>query len=161
LITQVELESMADSFYFANVDDVRARGAEIELEAIYQNGAILRGSWAVQRSKDVTTGLELSNSPHQLAKLSASMPLFGTPVFGNLELQYNSKSLTLAQTHTPSFVLANFTLNTHELWSSVELTAGVYNILDSDRRFPAAEEHQQTTLQQEGRTYGGRFIVKF
>jgi hypothetical protein len=87
--------------------------------------------------------------------------LFGTPVFANLDVQYNSKSVTLVRTHSPSFVLANLTLNTHELWSGVELTAGVYNILDEDRRFPGAEEHVQETLPQEGRTYGGRFIVKF
>jgi outer membrane receptor for ferrienterochelin and colicins len=159
LITQVEEEFNMQ--FFANVDDVRARGVELELEAIYQNGAILRGSWAVQRAEDVASGLELTNSPRQLAKFTGSIPLFGTPVFANLDVQYNSKSVTLVRTHSPSFVLANLTLNTHELWSGVELTAGVYNILDEDRRFPGAEEHVQETLPQEGRTYGGRFIVKF
>jgi iron complex outermembrane receptor protein len=159
LITQVEDEF--DMQFFANMDDVRARGVEMELEAIYQNGAILRGSWAIQRAEDVASGLELTNSPHQLVKFTGSMPLFGTPVFANLDVQYNSESITLTRTRSPSFVLANFTLNTHELWSGVELTAGVYNILDEDRRFPGAEEHVQETLPQEGRTYGGRFIVKF
>ena len=89
------------------------------------------------------------------------MPLLGTPLFANLDVQYNSGSVTLTRTRSHSFVLANLTLNTHELWSGVELTAGIYNILDEDRRFPGAEEHVQETLQQEGRTYGGRFIVKF
>lgn len=158
LITQVEADDMQ---FFANVDDVHARGVEIELEAIYQNGAFLRGSLAVQRAEDMATGLELTNSPHRLAKFTGSLPLFGTPVFANLDLQYTSKTVTLARNHAPAFVVANLTLNTHELWSRVELTAGVYNILDEDRRFPGAEEHVQETLQQEGRTYGGRFIVKF
>jgi len=159
LITQVEEEPNMQ--FFANLDSVRARGMELELEATYQNGAILRGSWAVQRAEDEASGLELTNSPHQLAKLTGSMPLFNTPVFANLDLQYNSKTVTLARNHAPSFVVANLTLNTHELWSGVELTAGIYNILDEERRFPGAEEHAQDTLQQEGRTYGGRFIVKF
>jgi outer membrane receptor for ferrienterochelin and colicins len=159
LITQVEEEF--DMQFFANMDDVRARGVELELEAIYQNGAILRGSWSIQRAEDVASGLELTNSPHHLAKFTGSMPLFGTPVFANLDVQYNSRSVTLTRTRSPSFVLANLTLNTHELWSGVELTAGIYNILDEDRRFPGAEEHVQETLPQEGRTYGGRFLVKF
>jgi iron complex outermembrane receptor protein len=159
LITQVEEEE--DMQFFANVDDVRARGVEVEVEAIYENGAILRGSWAVQRAEDVASGLELTNSPHQLVKFTGSVPVFRTPMFANLDLQYSSDSVTLVRTRSPSFVLANFTLNTHELWSGVELTAGVYNILDEERRFPGAEEHVQETLQQEGRTYGGRFIVKF
>jgi iron complex outermembrane receptor protein len=159
LITQVEEQS--DMQFFANMDDVRARGVEMELEAMYQNGAILRGSWAIQRAEDVASGLALTNSPRHLLKLTGSMPLFSTPVFANLDVQYNSDSITLARTHSPSFVLANFTLNTHELWSGVELTAGVYNILNTAHPFPGAEEHVQVTLPQEGRTYGGRFIVKF
>ena len=159
LITQVE--DQPNMQFFANMDDVRAHGVELELEASYQNGAILRGSWSIQRAEDVASGQELTNSPHQLAKLTGSMPLFHTPVFANLDLQYNSRSGTLNRGHNPSFVLANFTLNTHELWSGLELTAGVYNIFDEDRRFPGAEEHVQQTLQQEGRTYGGRFVFKF
>jgi len=159
LITQVEEEF--DEQYFANLGHVHARGVELELEAIYQNGAILRGSWAMQRTEDVDNGLELTSSPRQLAKFTGSIPLFGSPLFANLDLQYNSSSVTLARTRSPSFVLANLTLNTHELWSGVELTAGVYNILDEERRFPGAEEHAQETLPQEGRTYGGRFIVRF
>jgi len=158
LITQVEEQDMQ---FFANIDDVHARGVEVEVEAMYQNGTILRGSWAVQRAEDVASGLELTNSPHQLVKFTGSVPLFGTPVFANVDLQYNSDSVTLVRNRSPSFVVANLTLNTHELWSGVELTAGVYNILDEERRFPGAEEHVQETLQQEGRTYGGRFIVRF
>lgn len=157
LITQVE----GDMQFFANMDDVHARGVEMELEAIYQNGSILRGSWAIQRAKDVASGLDLTNSPHQLGKLTGSVPLFGTPVFANLDVQYTSETATLSRTRTPSFVVMNMTLNTHELWSGVELTGGVYNILDEDRRFPGAVEHVQETLPQEGRTYGGRFIVRF
>ena len=159
LITQVEEEFNMQ--FFANMEDVRARGVELEVEASYQNGAILRGSWAIQRAEDVASGWELTNSPHQLAKFTGSIPLFGSPVFANLDVQYNSKTVTLVRTRSPSFVLANLTLNTHDLWSGVELTAGVYNIFDVDRRFPGAEEHVQETLPQEGRTYGGRFIVKF
>lgn len=159
LITQAEHEFNLQ--FFANLDDVRARGVELELEANYKNGAILRGSWSMQRAEDVTTDQELTNSPRQLAKFTGSMPLFGTPVFANLDIQYHGKAVTLLRNHSPSHLLANLTLNTHELWSGVELTAGVYNLLDDERRFPGAEEHVQETLPQEGRTYGGRFIVKF
>ena len=44
--------------YFDNIDDVQARGVEIELEGSYRNGTILRGSWAIQRAKDVTSDLD-------------------------------------------------------------------------------------------------------
>lgn len=147
--------------YYDNLDDVHARGVEIELEGSYRNGTLLRGSWAIQRAKDVATDLELTSSPRQLGKLMASAPVPGSKLFANLELQYHGDSFTLARTRSPSFWLANFTLNTHDRWSKVELTAGVYNAFDEDRLFPGAEEHVQQLLPQEGRTYGAEVVVRF
>lgn len=147
--------------YYDNSEDVRARGVELELEGSYSNGTILRGSWTVQRAEDIGTGLELTNSPRQLGKLSASAPILNSEVFANLELQYNSKTVTLAGTRSPSYWIANFTLNSHDRWSKVELTAGIYNAFDQERLFPGSEEHAQTLLPQQGRTYGAEVIVRF
>lgn len=159
LITQAV--TGAGDYYYDNIDAVCARGVELELEATYQDGTSLRGSWSIQRAKDVASGWELTSSPRHMATLNASTPLFASPLFANLELQYSSSSVTLSRAHSPSFLLTNFTLNTHELWSGIELTAGVYNAFDVEHPFPGAEEHAQDILQQEGRTYGGRFIVRF
>ncbi len=90
LITQAETADAEP--YYDNLDDVHARGVELELEGSYKNGTVLRGSWTVQRAKDIATNLELTNSPRQLGKLSASMPVLNSKVFANLELQYNSDS---------------------------------------------------------------------
>ena len=89
------------------------------------------------------------------------MPVLKSELFANLELQYHSDSLTLARTRSPSFWLTNFTLNTHDRWSKVELTAGIYNAFDTDHPFPGAEEHVQELLPQEGRTYGAEVVVRF
>lgn len=147
--------------YFDNIDDVRARGVEIELEGSYRNGTILRGSWAMQRAKELATGLELTNSPRHLGKLTASVPVLDSKLFANLQLQYHSDTLTLSRSRAPSFWLTNFTLNTHDRWSKVELTAGIYNAFDVDRSLSGAEEHAQRLLPQEGRTYGAEIIVRF
>jgi iron complex outermembrane receptor protein len=147
--------------YFDNIDDVQARGVEIELEGSYDNGTILRGSWAIQRAKDVASDLELTNSPRHLGKLTASTPVLGSKLFANVDLQYQSDSLTLARTRGPSFWLTNFTLNTHDRWSKVELTVGIYNAFDEDHPFSGAEEHLQRLLPQEGRTYGAEIVVRF
>jgi iron complex outermembrane receptor protein len=159
LITQAETADAEP--YYDNLDDVHARGVELEVEGSYENGTVLRGSWTLQRAKDRATGLELTSSPHQLGKLSASLPVLDSKLFANLELQYNSDSITLARTRSPSFWVTNFTLNSHDRWSKVELTAGIFNAFDEDRPFPGAEEHEQTLLQQEGRTYGAEVIVRF
>lgn len=159
LITQTATQDGAP--YYDNIDHARARGVEIEMEASYRNGTVLRGSWAIQRATDAATDLELSNSPRHLGKFSASAPILSSNVFANLDLQYQSDSLTLARDRSPSYWLANFTLSTHDRWSRVELTAGVYNLLDEERWFPSSEEHVQPRLQQEGRTYGGKVVVRF
>jgi iron complex outermembrane receptor protein len=159
LITQAQTEDGEP--YFDNLDDVQARGVELELEGSYKNGTILRGSWTVQRARDRATDLELTNSPHHLGKLSASAPILNSKVFANLELQYYSQTLTVARTHSPSYWITNFTLNSHDRWSKVELTAGIYNAFDEEARFPGSEEHTQPLLPQEGRTYGAEVIVRF
>lgn len=159
LITLAETEGGEP--YYDNLDGVRARGVELELEGSYENGAILRGSWVVQRAKDTATGLELTNSPRNLGKLSGSAPILNSKIFANLELQYNSETLTLARTRSPSYWITNFTLNSHDRWSKVELTAGIYNAFDEERLFPGSEEHAQTLLQQQGRAYGAEVIVRF
>lgn len=159
LITQAKTE--AGEPYYDNLEDVRARGVELELEGSYKNGTLLRGSWTIQRAKDSATNLELTNSPRQLGKLSASAPILNSKVFANLDLQYNSHTLTLARTHSPSYWITNFTLNSHDRWSKVELTAGIYNAFDEQRLFPGSEEHAQAVLQQEGRTYGAEVVVRF
>jgi iron complex outermembrane receptor protein len=159
LITQAETEDGEP--YYDNLENVHARGVELELEGSYDNGTILRGSWTVQRARDIATDLELTNSPRQLGKLSASAPILNSKVFANLELQYNSSALTLARTRSPSSWIANFTLNSHDRWAKVELTAGIYNAFDDERPFPGSEEHAQALLQQEGRTYGAEVIVRF
>ncbi|MDY6948825.1 MAG: TonB-dependent receptor [Pseudomonadota bacterium] len=146
---------------FDNIDDAQARGVEVELESSYRDGTVLRGSWAIQRAKDGSTGLELSNSPRHLGKFLASMPVLDSKLFANLELQYNGSSRTRAHARSPSFWLTNFTLNSHDRWSKVELTAGVYNMFNADQLFPGADEHAQRLLPQEGRSYGAEVVVRF
>jgi iron complex outermembrane receptor protein len=159
LITQTE--TLDGEPYYANIDAVRARGVEAELEAKYANGAMWRASFTEQRAEDVGMDRELSSSPHHLAKLSASAPIYARHVYANVEVQYHSESLTLAGTRSPDFVLTNLSFNTHELWKGIELSAGIYNLLDAEHAYPAAEEHLQTTLRQDGRTYRAKLTVRF
>jgi outer membrane receptor for ferrienterochelin and colicins len=159
LITQAATPE--DDRYFINLDDAQAHGVEVELEATYANDMMLRGSLAMQRAKDVASGVELSSSPHVLGKFNASSPVFHGKVFANLDLQYNSSSRTLSQTRSHSFVLTNITFTTRDWWRQVELTAGVYNAFNADHPFPGAEEHVQPILHQDGRTYAGKIVKKF
>lgn len=165
LITQTASDTQGAtsglSYYYANVDAVAARGLELELEAKFPSGLLARASYVLQRAKDNTTDLELSSSPHQIAKLNVSVPIPHTKLLSNLELQYQSNSITLAGAHSPDFMLTNLSLTTATLWPNVELTAAVYNALDAKHVYPGAEEHLQDIMQLNGRTFQGKLVVRF
>lgn len=147
--------------YFANVDAVEAQGAEIELEGKYQSGTIARVSYARQRAEDKNSGLELTASPRHLAKLAVSVPIARTGVFGNVELRYQSDSLTLTGARSPSFAITNLSVTTQKLWTGVDLSLTIHNVFDADEVYPASEEHIQDTLELNGRTFLGKLAVHF
>ena len=105
LITQAEDDP--GEFYYANVDAVQARGAEIELEAKFASGLTARGSYTLQRAEEESTDTELTSSPHQLGKVSLLVPLFKTGAYSSLELQYHDSSFTLGGATSRSFWLTN------------------------------------------------------
>lgn len=148
-------------YYYANLQDVRARGIELEWEGTFAKDTHLQGSLTAQRSRDLLNDRELSNSPHRMAKLRVTRALMSEQLFASAEVQYTSKASTLSGTRAPSFILTNLMLNARSLWNRFELHAGVYNLFDNKHWMPAAEEHAQSMLQQEGRTYMGRLTARF
>jgi outer membrane receptor protein involved in Fe transport len=159
LISQVDTD--AGEAYYANVDAVRARGVEAEVEAKYQSGVLIRASYILQRAKDDTSGQELTSSPQQLAKLNLSVPVRTNRLFANVELQYQSSSRALSGRQSPAFLLTNLSLTTDKLWPHLRLSAVVQNAFNAAHVYPAAEEHLQDTLQLYGRTYLGKIVVRF
>jgi outer membrane receptor for ferrienterochelin and colicins len=147
--------------YYANIDSVHAHGVEVEIEGKYASGVGARGSYTLQTAKIDATHLELTSSPHQLAKLNVSVPVLKTGMCSSLELQYHSSSRTLAGATSPSFVLTNLSFTTDKLWADIELSASINNVFGADHVYPAAEEHLQDTLQLNGRTFEGKLVVRF
>jgi hypothetical protein len=133
----------------------------VELEGRYSSGVHARASYILQRATDDTTGRELTSSPHQLVKLNLSVPIWRSAVFSSVELQYHSTSRTLAGASSPDFLLTNLNVTSTTLWPGVEIAATIDNVFDAAPVYPAAEEHLQDTLGLNGRTYQGKFIVRF
>ncbi|HWQ90848.1 MAG TPA: TonB-dependent receptor [Clostridia bacterium] len=159
LITQVT--ALDGSLGFANVENVRATGLEMELEARYHSGLFLRGSYVLQRAEDAETGARLTSSPLHVAKLNVSCPVYRDKLFAGLELQYNATMLSLAGRQSGDFLLANFTLFSRELLPGLELSGSVYNLFDTQYSLPGAEDHLQDLLRQEGRTFRLKLTYRF
>jgi outer membrane receptor protein involved in Fe transport len=151
LINQVETGA---GTVFENMDEVMARGAELELDNRWSNGTEGRFSLTVQRAEDKLTGEPLTNSPEQLAKLSLSAPVIGERIYAGVEEQYMSRRRTEAGGYTAGFVVTNLTLFTRHLVNKLELSASVFNLFDKRYDDPvSADLLPLNTVRQDGRNY--------
>lgn len=158
LITQTETE--AGNLYFANLEEARAAGAELEVEGDYAGGLRARASYGLQRAED-DDGAELSASPRHLAKLNLQCPLYQDRIFAGVELQYTSSLRTLAGRRADEFLIANATLFSRELVKGLEFSASVYNLFDTDYGYPGGAEHAQDVIVQDGRTFRLKLTYRF
>jgi outer membrane receptor for ferrienterochelin and colicins len=159
LIAQAATED--EITYFDNVDDVSAKGLELEAEGKFESGALVRGSYALQRARDDSTAQALSSSPRHLAKLNVSVPLFNEAFTTSLELQYHGSVKTLDGEHVDDFLTTNLTLFTKRFSKGLEVSMSIYNALDATYGFPGSEDHLQSVILQNGRTMQARFVYGF
>ncbi|WP_271009096.1 TonB-dependent receptor plug domain-containing protein [Paucibacter sp. B51] len=111
--------------YFINSPRLRTEGLELGLEKRWDQGAQLRASLSLQRTRD-PQGQGLSNSPHALLKLHYSRPLLGDRLQLGWQLQATSRRHTDGE-DLPGYVVQNLNL----LWrpaSGHELSLGLYNL---------------------------------
>jgi outer membrane receptor for ferrienterochelin and colicins len=149
-----------EEIYFDNLTRVAAHGVELELERKFDSGALARVSYALQQTEDAQTHRDLSSSPRHLAKLNLGFPLGGATSAG-VELQYQSEVDTLSQGSTRGFLLGNLEIS-HELKAhGIRLTAAVRNFLDTDYGYPGAEDHAQSVIGLDGRTFSVRLSRRF
>jgi iron complex outermembrane receptor protein len=159
LIAQT-LDSYGETIY-ANINHVRAKGVEFQLEGKYPNGWMARASYALQRAEDEATGAELSNSPRHLAKFNLLAPLYKDKLFAGPEVQYHSIVKTLGGGKAADFTLVNFTLFSQNWFKGLELSASIYNLLDTEYGYPASSDHLQDIITQDGRSFRIKVTYRF
>jgi outer membrane receptor for ferrienterochelin and colicins len=144
----------ADSMLmFHNLDQVRAWGAEMELESQWAGGLHARASWTWQQSKNVTTDARLVNSPAHLVRAALIVPLPASDVLAGLELRYTSQRRTVAGGQVPGFLLTNLTLSRGTWQKGFSASLGVKNLFNIEYSDPASEEQAMESVPQDGRTF--------
>ncbi len=152
----------AVNLVFENIEEVDARGLELELEKRWASGADGRVSYALQRATNARTGEPLLNSPEQLAKLNILLPLRKDRVFAGLEEQYTSRRKTLSGKHVDDFFLTNLTVLGRNVSRTVEVSMSVYNLFNKKYDDPASFNLVPLdTVRQEGRTVRVKFTYAF
>jgi len=146
---------------FRNVDNVRARGLDFELEGKYPCGLLARASYEWQYAENADTGSELSNSPRHLVKANLLVPFYKDKIFGGLELQYSSSVKTLSNHEAHGFALLNATLFSQKIVKGLDVSASVYNLLGTKYGYPGSGEHLQDVIQQNGCSFRLKLTYKF
>ncbi|MGH9797337.1 MAG: TonB-dependent receptor plug domain-containing protein [Candidatus Polarisedimenticolia bacterium] len=145
---------------FRNLERVRGRGLEVEVERRWAEGHRLRFSHAYQGTRDLGAGMSLSNSPRHLSKLHAGFSLLRDRLETGFELLSMSGRRTPKDTREPGRTLANLTV-TGFLPAGLTLSAGVLNLLDEEYGDPGSEEHVQDVIPQDGRSFRATVTKKF
>ncbi|WP_368562277.1 TonB-dependent receptor plug domain-containing protein [Pseudoxanthomonas sp. UTMC 1351] len=147
LITLVGDEEMLT---LENAASASTTGAEIALLYHWENGALLRTSYAYNRVRDSRDGPVL-NAPRGIARLSATVPL-GNGISVAAAAQHVGRRATkLGSVDHHTVVNANL------LWEPaalpLALSAGVRNLLDEKYADPVGPEFVQDAIPRRGREY--------
>jgi iron complex outermembrane receptor protein len=136
---------------FRNLDEVRGRGLELELEA--DAGRVMAAaSYAYQKAWDPVGGDELSNSPRHLAKFRGSGELDPGRLFAAVEVLLTSDRLAVDGSTVDGAVPVNLTITAREYLPGLRLAAGVYNLFDADYADPVSAAYVPTQIRRAPRT---------
>jgi iron complex outermembrane receptor protein len=146
---------------FQNIDEVTAKGSEIEIDGKWESGLEARMSYAIQRTKDTVTGDPISNSPDQMAKVVLTIPLFPEKVFAGIDELYMDRRKTVSGEYIPGFFITNLTLFSQSIVPRLEASVSVYNLFDKVYGDPVTLDFAQKTIQQDGRNYRVKLTYAF
>lgn len=137
---------------YRNMSQMRATGLELELSGQPAEWLETTTSWAIQKPFQEGDGNFLANSPHQVGKLRAAIPLGTRKVYLAGALQYLGERRTLRQAPLEPVALADLTLTTRQLHRSFDLTVGIRNLADCRYWDPLAIDEAVDRIQGTGRT---------
>ena len=146
---------------YQNIEGAEALGAGFELEGEWAD--VLRGrvSYSYQDARDRADDSRLTDSPEHLVKFNLSVPVWKKKLFADLEAQYTSERRAAGGDEAGGFGIINFTLFSQNLVKHLEVSASVYNLLDCEYDDPATLFHQQTLIEQDGRTFRVKLTYHF
>ncbi len=161
LITETT-NPLTGAIFYNNVDDVDARGAELELAGNGANGVEGRISYSFQEVKEFQTDQVLTNSPRHLAKINLILPILKNRFFAGFEEQAMSERLTVGGNYAAGFFVTNLTLFSNHLFlKGLEASASVYNLFNESYGDPGSKEHAQNIIRQNERNYNLKLKVAF
>jgi outer membrane cobalamin receptor len=136
-----------------NADAIESKGVEFGLRMNRGHGPTGELTYAIQRTQDQATGIELTNSPRQMAKLDLRAPLNVRSITAGVDAQYVSARKTIAGSDAPGQLITNLSLRAPLAFRRFDLSATVYNIFAVSYGIPGSDEHLQNIIPQDGRSF--------
>jgi outer membrane receptor for ferrienterochelin and colicins len=168
-----DLIGLDSSGLYSNFD-AHTLGAELALEAKWKE-LNARLSYSLQRTVNCDTDIILPDSPENMIKFNVSAPLYQDKIFAGLEVQYTSQSRTeyfnylatgapfvVAGPNSPGFTIVNFTIFSQDLFvKNLELSATVYNLLNTKFYEPSANAEPEPSIRQNGINFRLKLTYRF
>jgi outer membrane receptor for ferrienterochelin and colicins len=162
-----------DSGSFTNLN-AQTAGIEAAIEGTWTNGFRTRASYSFQETHEGSIGWQLPDSPNHLIKLNVIVPLWPDKLFAGADFQYTSDRLSLHNTTdaggqpltvqgatAESHGVMNLTLFSQNIIKNLEISASVYNALNSRYSDPSSRFHVQDLILQDGRSYRVKLTYRF
>jgi outer membrane receptor for ferrienterochelin and colicins len=159
LIT-VQSNSADGNATYLNSQRAKSTGVEFEFSGRLAGGFQGRASYSYTVADQPPPGT-LANSPRHLGKLNLSVPVVRHRLFASLDAQYTSSIQSLAGNTISGFGVFNATLLGHAFGKHLDVSAGVYNLLDKNYFNPGRPEDPEDAIQQDGRTFRIKLTTHF
>lgn len=146
------IDSSDSLLVYRNAGSVDSRGVEIETEGDL-DGLNLRASYGIQVTHDRATGAERTNSPRHVAKLSGSRNFLRERMTLGAEIHALSRRTAGNGGRVPGYAVANPRVRTQGWLKGLSAGASVYNVFNAAYGDPGSEEHLQTSIPQDRRSF--------
>lgn len=152
-LIQQSIDPLTGTPIYTNSTRVQSKGMEYELGAKWPGGLEGSISHTIQDTRCELTGVDLPNSPRQLAKANLSVPLIQKKLFAGVDAQYTSRTRTVAQTQLGGFFLVNVTVFSRKITEKIDFSGGLYNLLNKQYADSGSVEHAEASIPQDGRSF--------
>jgi outer membrane receptor for ferrienterochelin and colicins len=126
---------------FMNQNRLESKGLELQAEGKWENGYSALVSYCYQETKNPDAAGEVAvNSPRILAKGSFTAPLPLEKSSATLEMLYASARLNANREEVAGAAIFNLTLLNREFLKGLDLSASIYNLLDTRYSVPSGPE---------------------
>ncbi len=136
-------------------DEITSKGIEFEVSRKPHDGVHGRCSYSYNKTEERLFNPLIGDSraaPHML-KLNVSAPGRAFIDRAGLEVQYNSKRMTILRNWADFYYLVNLSVLNQSLVEGLEVRAGVYNMLNQSVPHPGTMGEYQDLIWQDGRSF--------